>query len=79
MRQWGINDLFRLIRNAKKLYAKYHNDIEQDMTDDEFMALYEKLPYFEDLDDDFISHEEEWSEDIAHYVDEHLTDFITII
>ena len=79
MRQWGIDDLFKLIRNAKKLYAKYHNDIEQDMTDDEFMALYEKLPYFEDLDDDFVSHEEEWSEDIAHYVDEHLTDFITII
>ena len=79
VKEWGLVELARHVRKVIPLYKKYKDKIEADCTDDEFMALYEKLPYFEDLDDDFVSHEEEWSEDIAHYVDEHLTDFITII
>jgi len=57
---------------------KYHSKIEQEMSDEEFMALYEQLPDFEELDDEFITNEEEWTNMVAHYVDEHLTDFIEI-
>lgn len=78
IKQWGVDELCSLMRRAKKLYIKYANRLEQDMTEDEFMTVYETMPEFDDLDDIFITNEEEWSEKVARYVDEHLTDFITI-
>ena len=42
------------------------------------MALFERYPEFEDLDDLFIENEEEWTEDIAHYIDDHLERFAKI-
>ncbi len=78
MKQWGLDDLCRMMRKAKNRYMKYHSKIEQEMSDEEFMALYEQLPDFEELDDEFITNEEEWTNMVAHYVDEHLTDFIEI-
>ena len=48
------------------------------MTDEEFMALYEQLPAFEDFDDEFVTNEEQWTNQVAEYVDNHLTDFIKI-
>lgn len=78
VKQWGLDDLCRMMRKAKKLYFKHQSTLEREMTDEEFMATYEQLPDFEELDDDFISNEEEWSEMVARYVDENLTDFITI-
>ena len=42
------------------------------------MALYEQYPDFEDLDDEFMEREEEITAQIAHYLDEHLQDFIEI-
>jgi hypothetical protein len=42
------------------------------------MALFEQFPDFEDLDDKFIENEEVWTEDIAHYIDDHLEKFAVI-
>jgi hypothetical protein len=78
MRNWGVVELCRLMRRAKKQYLRYREEIEKEMNDDEFMALYEKIPAFEDLDDEFVSNEEKWSEQVAVYVDEHLTEFVEI-
>lgn len=78
VRQWGLIDLCRLMRRAKKYYQRHREDIETDMTDEEFMALYERMPDFEDLDDEFVTNEEEWSRLVAEYVDNHLEDFIVI-
>ena len=78
VKQWGLNELCLLMRHAKKSYQKHRDEIEVELTDEEFMALYEKMPDFEELDDKFIVNEEEWSNEIAKYVDEHLTEFITI-
>ena len=78
MRNWGVVELCRLMRRAKKQYMRYREEIEKDMNDDEFMALYEKIPAFEDLDDEFVSNEEKWSEQVAVYVDEHLTELVEI-
>lgn len=75
VKQWGIVELCRMMRKAKKLYIKFRESIEKEMTDEEFMALYEQMPDFEDLDDIFITNEEEWSDLVAHYVDEHLEEF----
>lgn len=78
VRDWGMVSLCRLMRRAKKQYQRYRDEIERDMDDDEFMTLYEKLPAFEDLDDEFVTNEEAWSEQVAMYVDEHLEKFVSI-
>ena len=46
--------------------------IERDCTDEEFMALFEQYPEFDELDDTFVEQEEAWTEQIAQYVDEHI-------
>lgn len=78
MRNWGLAELCRLMRRVKKQYIRYHEEIEREMSDEEFMAAYEQMPVFDDFDDDFVSNEEEWSAEAAHYLDEHLENFITI-
>ena len=78
IKQWGAVDLCRLMRRVKKVYQKRHEEIEHEMNDEEFMALYEKMPEFDDFDDEFVSNEEQWTETIAQYVDGHLLEFIEI-
>lgn len=78
LKLWDMKELSKLIYEAHTLWLKHRENIEKDCTDDEFMALFEQFPDFDDLDDLFVEHEEEWTEDIAHYVDDHLERFATI-
>ena len=75
---WGMRELSKLIYDAHTLWLKYREDIEKDCTDEEFMAMFEKYPEFDELDDRFIEHEEEWTDDIAHYIDDNLERFAVI-
>lgn len=75
---WGMRDLSKLVYDAHTLYVKYHERIEQECTDEEFMALFEQFPEFDDLDDAFVEQEEEWMEQIARYIDEHIDRFATV-
>ena len=75
---WGMPDLAKLVYNAHSLYVKYHEKIEADCSDDEFMALFEQFPEFDDLDDEFVEREELWTEQIARYIDEHIDRFVII-
>ncbi len=79
MRKWGLDALASLINKAHKSYSHHHERIEADCTEDEFMALYETLPEFDDYDDDFVENEEEWTAAVATYVDEHINSFATIV
>ncbi len=78
LKLWGLRDLSKLIYNAHTLYAKYHEQIERDCTDEEFMALFEQFPEFDDMDDEFVEKEEEFTEQIARYIDEHIERFANI-
>jgi hypothetical protein len=78
MRAWGLRDLSKLIFDASHLYKKYGKEIEQDCTDEEFMALFEKFPEFDDMDDEFVENEEQWTEGVARYIDENLEKFAEI-
>ena len=78
LRQWDQRELSKLIYEAHTLWLKHRDIIEKDCTDEEFMALFEQFPDFDDLDDQFVEHEEEWTADIAHYVDDHLDRFAII-
>ena len=77
-RGWGIPELCKLISKAHYFYRKAAPEIEKEMTDEEFMALYEKYPAFDDFDDMFVEHEEEWTAKVAYYIDEHIEQFAVI-
>lgn len=78
MRLWGLKDFSKYIYRARELYEEHAEALTAPCSDEEFMALYEQYPAFEDLDDEFMEQEEQLTALIAHYVDEHLTDFIEI-
>ena len=78
VRQWGLRDLSKLVYNAHTLYAQHHEALERDCTDEEFMALFEQYPEFDDLDDEFVEQEEAWTAEIARYVDDHLDRFAVV-
>lgn len=75
---WGMRDFARLVYDARALYNQHREEIERDCTDEEFMALFERFPEFDDLDDKFVENEEEWTAAVAHYVDEHIDRFARI-
>ena len=79
VKQWGMRPLSKLVYDAHTLYARYHDGIEKDCTDEEFMAMFEQYPEFDDLDDTFVENEEEWTAQIARYIDDHIERFATIV
>jgi hypothetical protein len=79
MDDWGLTEFHSLINKCHKLYCKYHDELERDCSDDEFMALYEKFSDFDIYDDEFVDHEDRWSNEIARFVNKNLNDFIKVI
>ena len=63
-----------MLNTPKPLYLNN----PRDCTDEEFMALFEQYPAFDNLDDAFIEDEENITARIACYVDDHLNDFVEI-
>ena len=79
MKMWGLRELSKMIYDVHTLYAKHHEEIEKECTDDEFMALFEQFPDFDEYDDDFVENEEKWTSEIAHYVDDNIDSFAKIV
>lgn len=78
LKGWGLQELGRIVQKAHKYYGIYHNQIEQVTTDEDFMALYEQCPEFDEFDDDFVDNETAYTSQLAYYVDEHISDFVTV-
>lgn len=78
IRAWGLADLCSLIRKVHKLYNRFHEEIERECSDEEFMAMFEQMPEFDEFDDRFVENEEEWTALVARYVDEHIGQFAVI-
>ena len=78
VRAWGLDDLAALVNKAGKLFRKYGRDIQRDCSDEEFMAMFEQYPEFDDLDDNFVENEERWVEEVARYIDGHIDRFAEI-
>ena len=79
MRQWGIDELATLLNKGHRLYNRHHEAIERECSDEEFMALFEQFSDFDDLDDTFVEHEEQWTAAVAAYIDDHIDRFATIL
>lgn len=89
MRLWGqeteaeagttfLHDFSKLIYKGRKLFEQYGDELTQPCTDEEFMALFEQYPAFDDLDDEFVEAEEDITATIAHYVDDHIELFVAV-
>lgn len=78
MRLWGAHDFSKLIYKGRKLFEQYADVLQAERSDEEFMALFEQYPEFDELDDAFIEMEEEVTDIVAHYVDDNLEKFIRI-
>ena len=72
MRLWGLKDFSKYIYKAKKLYDEHKNALTVECGDEDFMALFEQHPQFDDLDDEFIEMEEEVTDAIAQYVEKNI-------
>ena len=68
-----------MLYQVHTLWLESREALEADCTDEEFMALYEQYPQFDDYDDLFIENEEQWTEQIARYVDNNIEKFATVI
>ena len=79
MRLWGIKGFSKLIYDAAALFKQYGDALTKECTDDEFMALYEAYPEFDDLDDEFVDTEEEITNAVAHYIDENIEQFAEVV
>ena len=77
--QWGAKDLKKLVYDGRLLYLKNSEALSRDCTDEEFMALYEQFPKFDDLDDDFVEMEDEVTALVAQYIKTHLANFAQIV
>ena len=59
MRLWGLNDFSTLLYEGRKLFEAHGDEIQQEMSDEDFMALFEQYPEADDFDDTFIENEED--------------------
>ena len=78
IKQWGLRDLSKLIYNAHSLYVRYGAEIEKECTDEEYMALFEQYEEFDEMDDAFVENEEDWTNMVAVYIDDHIENFAVI-
>jgi hypothetical protein len=76
---WGMRELSKMIYEVHTLWLNNREELERECTDDEFMALFERFPQFDDYDDQFIENEEKYTEQVARYIDEHIEKFAKIV
>ena len=67
----------KLLYEVKKEYHKHQEELSQDMSDEEFMALYEQLEELNELGDDFLDeHQEEVTPAVAKMIVENLDKYM---
>ena len=59
MRLWGLKDFSKLLYEGRKFFEEHGAKIQQEMSDEDFMALFEQFPEADDFDDAFIENEED--------------------
>ena len=78
MRLMGLHDFSKLLYDVRRQYVNSGSKLTKDCSDEEFMALYEQHPEYDEYDDEFIEREPEYTEAIARYIDEHMEKFAVI-
>ncbi len=78
IKQFGAIELSKLIYKAKEIYDANKTELERETTDEEFNALYVDFEVFDELEERYFDIEEEQTNLVARYVDEHIADFAKI-
>lgn len=78
MKEWGLKDLSKLIYAVRKLYIENGEELEKECNDETFMSLFERFPVYDDFDDSFVANEEDWTNDVAHYIDKNIDNFAKV-
>lgn len=78
LKDWGVRELGKLMFEVRKLYYKHGDDLTRECNEDEFMALFEKHPEFDEFDDEFVENEEMFTSAIACYVDDNIQEFVIV-
>ena len=73
-----MRELSKRLYEVHTLWLENQKELEKDCTDEEFMALFERFPQFDDYDDWFVENEEELTEQVARYVDANIEKFAKI-
>ncbi len=76
MRLFGMKDFSKLLYKVKAFYDLHKASLEQERSDEEFMAMYEQYEVFDEWDDMYITEEEEWCGTMSEYVRTHEDSFI---
>ena len=79
MRLWGAKDFSKLIYKGRKLFEEHQDALTKECDEEEFMALFERFPEFDALDDEFVECEENVTSIVANYIDSHLDSFAEIV
>ena len=67
----------KLLYEVKKEYHRHQEELSQDLSDEDFMALYEQLEDLNELGDDFLDeHQEEVTPAVAKMIVENLEKFM---
>jgi len=77
-KMWHMRELSKRLYEVHTLWLEHREELEKDCSDDEFMALYEQFPQFDDYDDWFVENEEELTETVARYVDDNIEKFAKV-
>ena len=84
-KEWGsvegqekvMKDFSKLLYEVKKEYHKHQEELSQDMSDEDFMAMYEQLEELNELGDDFLDeHQEEVTPAVAKMIVENLDEYM---
>jgi len=75
---FGANEMSKLIYKAREIYEPNKVALERETTEEEFHAMYVDFEAFDDLEEIYFDIEEEQMAVIAHYVDEHLIEFVEV-
>ena len=76
-RMWGLTDFGKFLFNVQREYRHHQAELEADLTEAEFMALYEQHEALNEMGDAFLDdYQEDTTPAIATYVRERETEFI---
>lgn len=68
-KEWEMKDFSKLLYSVKSEYHRHKEELEKDMSDEEFMALYEQLEDLNEMGDDFLDdYQEEVSPKVAEII-----------
>ena len=76
-KEWGMKDFSKLLFEAKKQYNLHKEELLRDMSEEDFMAMYEELDDLNMLGDDFLDdHQEQVSPAAAEMVMKNIEKYV---